>query len=184
MMGLPVGVFTGGSTQGGQPLQVFRSSPARFDLVAQRSTLVAVSGPVVELPRLSVAVTLAVTFPATGNGPIVADQLEPRADIGALPEPEGPVHVRTTDFRPESSETGALPRTVAPRAVHAARPKVRGPTVGGRSFVMRTATRALPPDQMTVTMPDAAPSDISDRWAVTWTVDDPPPAPTRWRWRR
>jgi hypothetical protein len=151
-------------------------------VVAQRSTLVAVNGPVVEFPRLSVAVTLAVTFPPTGNGPIVADQLEPSADIGVLPAPEGPVHFSTTDARPLGSVTGALTRTVRPRAVHPGRPKVRGPIVGGRSFVIRTATRALPPDQMIVTMPDAAPSDISDRWAVTWTVDEPSPGTDPLAW--
>src|SRR5688500_7027062 len=102
------------------------------------------------------------------------DQAEPEGDIVALPGPEGPVHRSTTDSRPESSDTGALTLTVRPAAPQAEAPSDGRPTVGAFSWVRRTVTGALPPFQVTVSDPVAAPSGSRERSAFTWTTSEPP----------
>lgn len=152
----------------GQYLQV-------FGYCGQGSTLVVVDGPVVELPRLSVAVTLRVTFPPTGNGPMAPDQVEPDPDIVVLPAPEGPFHVSTTESRPDSSDAVALTMTVRPPAPQVDPPTDGRLTVGGVFWVSRTVIGTVPLSQLIATTPFALPSDSPDRRADTTTVADPPP---------
>lgn len=146
-----------------------------FAYCGQGSTFADVDGPVVELPRVSVAVTLMVTFPPTLNGPMKPDQLEPDPDIVALPPPDGPVHFRTTESSPEASDAATPTLTVRPADPQDEAPRVGRPTVGADPWVRRTVTGTVPPSQTIEMVPLALPSEMLERCAAITTVALPPP---------
>ena len=140
-----------------------------------------VAGPVVVLPRASVAVTRIVNEPPTGNGPTSAVQPEDTRDIAPLSDPLGPVQEIRTDDSRDSSVTTAVTVTRRPEAVHVLAPVVRGaPTAGARSWSSETLIVALPPSQVTTTLAVARPSGRAERSASSPTrrVLPPPSRPS------
>ena len=102
------------------------------------STLVVVDGPVVELPRSSVAVTLTLTFPPTGNGPMWPDQVEPEGghrgssrSRGSGPPQDDRVEAGVVGRRGADLDGSAAgPHDEAPRT--GARRSAASPGSGGR----------------------------------------------------